>query len=467
VDNQTQSQNNIRTFSQNIPNSNTFSLQNANNINNNINNANNLLQYLNSAQRNISLRNQENSSTNNQNDGFNINLSHSLNNPRFISFDNNNNIINNNIIQENEINQNNINNENGDFFFNNNFENKLTQAHNGILNLINEERKKIKESQETVEKLRADYIKCKRKELEKLEKEKNELKHLFKLYNGVSENDILELNIGGTHEITTTRATLTKYKNSALAVFFSGQSPPPMLGDKIFIDRDGEQFINLVNFLRTGKFPIMKNKEDENKFKDELNFWKISVQEKKIFAKHFEFDPEWCAPTLNLTENNLILKKNNPNHGVVFCKSYLDEYNPYIQFKVKINIAYKEKSQLFIGLVNKSKYKLANLSSKLWRDSPSSYYWDIWGSTLIKTNENGARVGDMKGYGCIYTDKEVILGIKFDSVKRTISFYKNGIDHGIAFRNVPSGLTPSIDVWFQEGTIEIQNNINFEEKTYL
>ena len=68
----------------------------------------------------------------------------------------------------------------------------------------------------------------------------------------------------------------------------------------------------------------------------------------------------------------------------------------------------------------------------------------------------------MKGYGCTYTEKEIVLGIKFDHVKRTVSFYKNGIDHGIAFRNVPSGLTPSIDVWFQEGNIELQNNINFE-----
>ena len=232
-----------------------------NSINNSPNpNSNNLLQYLNSTQRNASIRNQENSSTN-QNDNFNINISQSLNNPRFISFDNNNinnniniNNINNN--QENEINTNNINNnnnnENNDLIFNNNFENKITQAHNGILNLLNEERKKMKDSQETIEKLRADYIKYKRKELEKLDKEKNELKYLFKLYNGVSEDDILELNIGGTHEITTTRATLTKYKNSALAVFFSGQSPIPMLGEKYFIDREGEQFVNLVNFLRTG-----------------------------------------------------------------------------------------------------------------------------------------------------------------------------------------------------------------------
>ncbi len=187
----------------------------------------------------------------------------------------------------------------------------------------------------------------------------------------------------------------------------------------------------------------------------------------EIFTKHFEFDPNWCAPTLNLSENNVILKKNSPSHGVVFCKTGLDEYNPYIEYKVKINIQYKEKSQLFIGLVDKSKYKLSNLSSKLWRDSPSSYYWDVWNSSLIKTNENGGRVGDMKGYGCIYTDKEITLGIKFDHVKRTVSFYKNGINHGIAFRNVPSGLTPSIDVWFQEGQVEIQNNINFEEKAYL
>ena len=209
-------------------------LQNSNNISNNPN-SNNLLQYLNSAQRNASLRNQENSSSN-QNDNFNINISQSLNNPRFISFgdinQNSTNNININNNQENEINtSNNINNnEPNDLFFNNNFESKITQAHNGILNLLNEERKKMKDSQETIEKLRVNYIKYKRKELEKLDKEKNELKYLFKFYNGVSENDILELNIGGTHEIATTRATLTKYKNSALAVFFSGQSPIPMIG---------------------------------------------------------------------------------------------------------------------------------------------------------------------------------------------------------------------------------------------
>lgn len=208
-----------------------------------------------------------------------------LNNRRLISLDNN---INNGINQisqnnDNDANQNNINinnNENNDFFFNNNFEGKLTQAHNCIITLLNNERKKIKESQESIEKMRADYNKYKKKELEKLDKEKNELKYLFKLYNNAQEDDILELCIGGTHQITTTRGTLIKYKNSALAVFFSGLHPLPMIGDKVFIDREGEQFINLVNFLRTGKFPIVKDKEEESKFKDELDFWKITLPDK-------------------------------------------------------------------------------------------------------------------------------------------------------------------------------------------
>ena len=96
-----------------------------------------------------------------------------LNNRRLISLDNN---INNGINQisqnnDNDANQNNINinnNENNDFFFNNNFEGKLTQAHNCIITLLNNERKKIKESQETIEKMRDDYNKYKKIRVRKI-----------------------------------------------------------------------------------------------------------------------------------------------------------------------------------------------------------------------------------------------------------------------------------------------------------
>jgi hypothetical protein len=48
-----------------------------------------------------------------------------------------------------------------------------------------------------------------------------------------------------------------------------------------------------------------------------------------------------------------------------------------------------------------------------------------------------------------------------------VSFFKNGISQGVAFRNVPNGMTPSLDIWFESGTIEIlKNSVNIE-KSYI
>lgn len=62
---------------------------------------------------------------------------------------------------------------------------------------------------------------------------------------------------------------------------------------------------------------------------------------------------------------------------------------------------------------------------------------------------------------------ETILGMRYDYKSRSVSFYKNGVFQGIAFRNVPANLTPSLDVWFESGSIEILQNNSFREKSYL
>ena len=73
----------------------------------------------------------------------------------------------------------------------------------------------------------------------------------------------------------------------------------------------------------------------------------------------------------------------------MFCKYPLDIFNPYVEFKVKIDAVFRGKSHLFAGLVDKSKYRFENLISTFWKDSPASYYWDIWNTKLVKTDENG------------------------------------------------------------------------------
>ena len=61
----------------------------------------------------------------------------------------------------------------------------------------------------------------------------------------------------------------------------------------------------------------------------------------------------------------------------------------------------------------------------------------------------------MFGYGCQCEETVTRIGIQYDAKNRSVSYYKNGVCQGVAFTNVLSGLYPSLDVWFQQGEIEI------------
>lgn len=47
------------------------------------------------------------------------------------------------------------------------------------------------------------------------------------------------------------------------------------------------------------------------------------------------------------------MKKSGDQHGVVFVNRPLDACNPYIEFKVQMNVISKSKSHLLIGLGDK------------------------------------------------------------------------------------------------------------------
>jgi len=90
------------------------------------------------------------------------------------------------------------------------------------------------------------------------------------------------------------------------------------------------------------------------------------------------FDVEWCADTLELTENSMSVKKNGSQHGTVFCSQPMDIFTCYVEFKIHIETIFAGKSHLFIGMVDRSKQRPENLTSTFWKDSPNSIYWDVW-----------------------------------------------------------------------------------------
>ena len=97
---------------------------------------------------------------------------------------------------------------------------------------------------------------------------------------------IVNLNIGGTHNITTSLKTLRSVKNSGLSAMFSGRHNLPTLESdesRIFIDRDGETFSEIINYLRNTRkeVPIFESENKAQLFSRELDFWGIETFEEQ------------------------------------------------------------------------------------------------------------------------------------------------------------------------------------------
>ena len=181
---------------------------------------------------------------------------------------------------------------------------------------------------------------------------------------------------------------------------FSEKFKLPINNGKIFIDRKGDIFTLVINYLRNKQLPqTFINEKQKILFYDELNYWQLPVTPIHSFSNgtslltklksSFHFDKNLCAETLDLGSNTKIIRKSHQLHNIVFLTPALTDSNSYVEFKVINNSPPGGKSILFIGLVDKSLYKYENLMSSYWKNCPGSYYWDVWNMKLIKIDKNG------------------------------------------------------------------------------
>lgn len=109
-------------------------------------------------------------------------------------------------------------------------------------------------------------------ERDQWEKDKEEISKLIKI-----ESEIVQINVGGTHHLSTEKAVLQSVPGSTLAKFFSDMHELKKIGEEVFLDRDGKTFETLVNYLRNDRkvFPEFSDKNSEIHFYKELHFWGI------------------------------------------------------------------------------------------------------------------------------------------------------------------------------------------------
>ena len=274
------------------------------------------------------------------------------------------------------------------------------------------------------------------------------------------ETDVLELDVGGALQLATARATLCKFPDSRLAAL---ASDPLYHKGRIFVDRDPVPFAEMLHFLRTGKVRESLNPRLREDLERELAYWELPLVSEPVSPRLPDtFDPSWCAPTLLLENCNQTVRKKQTSHGIVLASLPLSADHTSVKFQVETS---NPQLKLFLGLVDRTEYSPANLTSLQWRDAPSSYYWDVQGHELVKIDSSGAFTTHGQ-YGCsCEADTKAALGIIFDPRLRTVSFTKEGISQGTAFTDVPAGLFPAIDLWFEAGSVSITPPLRTETDT--
>ena len=77
----------------------------------------------------------------------------------------------------------------------------------------------------------------------------------------VNDDDLIDLNVGGT-KLTTTRSTLCQVQDSLLAAMFSGRWEDNIKRDKdgaVFFDFNPQYFILILDYLRAKKIATPEN----------------------------------------------------------------------------------------------------------------------------------------------------------------------------------------------------------------
>lgn len=144
--------------------------------------------------------------------------------------------------------------------------------------------KTLEDNQKKVASFHASKKKGMDKVREELMKEKTNWDKAKDQLNKASRPDteVVKFNISGTHEAQVMIATLNAEKESFLGkMFMSGDQYKPLIQEdgRIFIDRDGESFMHIINYLRDNKktLPEFRGMRERKMFFRELDYWQIKT----------------------------------------------------------------------------------------------------------------------------------------------------------------------------------------------
>ena len=295
--------------------------------------------------------------------------------------------------------------------------------------------------------------------------------------NNKEKEKIVELELSNGEIIKIKISVLKKYPNSVLSAYIiNNESKSELLSKrkgKIFIDREPQNFKNLIYYLENDKLPNFKNKSEEKKFFNEINFWKIPMN---ISSKNIlKFNPMFCPYFFAIDKKCQILSKLNFSKGIVLLNKKLTALTPYIEFSVHINFPNREK-KILLALVDENKIEKVDLNKSFENGVPFVFYWDLFGEKVVKTVKNNFNFSFNREFKTVELNKfckcyknnfEIKYGLYYNQQEHTIELIRDDVKLNIIIQNIEPGLTPAFEINNDNCKIRLSSRNKYQDKFFL
>ena len=218
----------------------------------------------------------------------------------------------------------------------------------------------------------------------------------------VNDDDLIDLNIGGT-KLTTTRSTLCQVQDSLLAAMFSGRWEDNIKRDKdgaVFFDFNPQHFILILDYLRVKKIEMPENPPPLPKVPEDQS------ESFNSLVRHLGLSNEISAPSkitpsekFNCCSSGVTLEEGGQVavHNQTTANEYVLGENLYSQGTVNLKLkleSFQNNRWMFVGVTKASvSQSLPSVSDRASCEWSGSYGWGL-GSSGGSVWKNGSYTMD-------------------------------------------------------------------------
>eukprot|EP01103_Thecamoeba_quadrilineata_P007484 TRINITY_DN17358_c0_g1_i1.p1 TRINITY_DN17358_c0_g1~~TRINITY_DN17358_c0_g1_i1.p1 ORF type:complete len:787 (+),score=202.29 TRINITY_DN17358_c0_g1_i1:206-2566(+) len=302
----------------------------------------------------------------------------------------------------------------------------------------------------------------------------------------------VKLNVGGKI-YSTTIETLTKVPNTFFSIMFSGkyETKPSAEDNSYWIDRDGERFGYILNYLRDYDLPLPNDPFICRQLLVESRFYQIDGLLEKLEeciynyehslsteaeTPKFQWDPHAVSPQIQLSQDLVAATKVSSGVGNHDDDNQEDGTHPQKQLcsfirmspSVKRGIVYVEVAVDKKPNFNCYWFGVVDVNFTGFDDSLSDA--DVRRSChswLYEDNGNLCQNGSYQPHRLEGFEAGDVLGMLINMTDRSISLYRNRTFLALAFHQLPSELFPVFCLYNESSQVTILNPLPFPLTSFI